>query len=146
MSTRPASEASKVERRPLRVLLAEDDPDFRALLTTVLVRAGHEVITVADGKELLEYVASVHLIGRRADHPDVIVSDIRMPGVSGLDIAAGLRRARWGSPILLMTAFADERARGEAERWGARILDKPFELDTLCEVLQRLSATAHPSR
>ena len=68
----------------------------------------------------------------RPEEFDVIVSDIRMPGVSGLSVLAGLREIEGIPPIILITAFGDEETHAEADRLGAAaVLDKPFEMATL---------------
>jgi DNA-binding NtrC family response regulator len=62
----------------------------------------------------------------------LIISDVRMPGVSGLDVLATLRREDWSTPVILMTAFGDLETRAEARRLGAKALfDKPFDVDDL---------------
>ncbi len=71
---------------------------------------------------------------------DVVVSDIRMPGASGLDLLAGLRRDDWTTPVVLITAFGDPGGRhAEAYRLGAdAVLDKPLDVDDLRLVVQTL--------
>ncbi|MGO9837936.1 MAG: response regulator [Polyangiaceae bacterium] len=61
----------------------------------------------------------------------MIVSDIRMPICSGLQILAAMRDARWRTPVILMTAFGDETTRRHAESLDAVLVDKPFEMDDL---------------
>ena len=64
---------------------------------------------------------------------DLIVTDIRMPGQTGLSIVEGLRNGSkpgsWRIPVMLMTAFGDAETHAEAKRLGAVIFDKPFDLD-----------------
>jgi DNA-binding NtrC family response regulator len=63
---------------------------------------------------------------------DLIITDVRMHGVTGLEILAGLRENDWSTPVILMTAFGDAELHAEAMRLGAlAVLDKPFELDAL---------------
>src|SRR5260221_13795769 len=78
------------DMKRLHVLLAEDDPDIRHLVALGLRTDGYKVVEAEDGAQLLERVASSMLFGE-GDPPDLIVTDIRMPGFSGMTILAGLR-------------------------------------------------------
>lgn len=111
------------------VLLAEDDPEMRCILGRVLRGFGWRVWEVADGEEMLEFLAVGNGEGGRRKLPDLIVSDIRMPGLSGLQVLESLRRTCWATPVLLITAFGDRDTHAEARRLGAAaVLDKPFSL------------------
>lgn len=123
---------------PLRVLLAEDQPQMRSLLCGMLIRDGYEVIEVEDGPSLLRALIS-GLLEEQARAPDLIITDVRMPGLTGLEVLARLRREDWDTPIILITAFGDEELHAEATRLGAtRVLDKPFELDELRGAVREL--------
>ena len=68
-----------------------------------------------------------------------MISDIKMPGLSGLDLLDTLRRSDWAMPVILITAFGDRETHDEAIRLGAvRVFDKPFELDDLVETALRI--------
>src|SRR5262245_12385142 len=124
-------------RRPC-VVLAEDDREMRMLVATTLRRAGWDVVEAVDGADLLECLAWV------ADSRDrggdcVLVSDIRMPGVSGLEALERLRGTGWAGGIILITAFGDEATHARACELGASmVLDKPFELETLCDAIRQV--------
>ncbi|HEY6176455.1 MAG TPA: response regulator [Kofleriaceae bacterium] len=115
------------------ILVAEDDPAMRHLMTDALSHAGFEVIEAADGAELESWIDRVF---ERCVEPraiDLIISDQCMPIVSGLDLLARLRRASWSTPFILITGFEDKVTREEAHRLGAAsVLDKPFNLIELC--------------
>lgn len=120
--------------RPRRasVLVAEDDDDLRAMVVAALRADGFDVSEARSGAELLDRITTA-LLGN-APHlgPDIIVSDIRMPGLTGIEIAAGLRAARWETPIILMTAYSRSEAAAEAKRAGVRdVFTKPFDIDDL---------------
>lgn len=119
--------ATAGEPWPSRVLIAEDDADLRRLLASTLRSDGYQVEEVATGFELLARASGQGV--------NVIVSDVRMPGLTGLEVLAGLRaRGRpeiWNTPIILITAFGDSETHREAERLGAILFDKPFDLDDL---------------
>jgi CheY-like chemotaxis protein len=122
------------------VLVADDDPDMRRLVATLVRMAGHRVIEASDGAQVLTRIEAT--AWRAACDPiDVIVSDINMPGLSGLDLLAALRCARLNTPVVLITAFGDEETRAEAGGLGASVLDKPFEP----EALRAAIASARPS-
>ena len=117
--------------RQRRVLVAEDDPEMRRLLSTLLRMAGHKVIEAADGQQLLDQM-ELTAPGGRPQPIDVIVSDIDMPGLSGLDLLAALRCAHSRTPVVLITAFGDEETRVEARELGAAaFLSKPVDPEAL---------------
>ncbi|WP_034518637.1 response regulator transcription factor [Actinomadura rifamycini] len=91
-----------IRRSPVRgsrVLVAEDDPTQARLVRAYLERDGHSVIVVGDGREALEQT--------RARHPDLLVLDVVMPGVDGLDVCRVLR-AESRVPIMLLTGRSRE--------------------------------------
>jgi len=139
----PASSADGAwNLRRVRVFLAEDDAALRHLIATVLRADGYEVIEAEDGPELLDRLASTLLDDAPLDPPDtdVIVTDVRMPGVSGLDVLLGLRRAQWRTPVIVMTAHADPAMQRRARRLGAAaFLAKPIELDHLRAAVARVA-------
>lgn len=110
-----------------RVLVADDDREFRHLLSSELRQAGYAVTEVASGTDLLDQIAS-DLIESAEPRFDLLVSDVRMPGWSGLEVLGGLRRAGLGLPVVLITAFGDRKTHRAAHQLGAVLLDKPFDL------------------
>jgi CheY-like chemotaxis protein len=118
------------------VLLAEDDADLRGLLAEALRDAGLEVVECPNGLALVETLVSRLEGGERPF--DLVVSDVRMPGVTGLSVLEGL--FEWGElrslPMILITAFGDPRLRELARRFGAvSLLEKPFEMTALMRVV-----------
>jgi response regulator NasT len=109
---------------PLRILVAEDDPDTRALLSDHLARRGHAVSAVADGPQLVE--------AARRDRPDLVITDIKMPGLDGLQAAAEVNR-EYDVPVILVTGHheADRLGRAAAPHVVAYLLKpvRPDELD-----------------
>jgi CheY-like chemotaxis protein len=128
---------------PVRILLAEDDADMRGLLTRALTQEGYEVTECSNGIQLLDRVSG--LLDRRPLEPfDVIISDIRMPGLTGLEILEGLQGDGGLPPMILITAFGDEATHAEAQLAGAVVtLDKPFEVEDLLAVVRRVLGKAH---
>jgi DNA-binding response OmpR family regulator len=120
-----------------RVLVAEDDPDMRNLVVEALRKDGHEVQQAVDGGHLLVRLAEAFDQDPTLASIDVVVSDVRMPGCSGLEIVERLFDARWCVPLVLMTAFGDEETRNRAQRVGAVLFDKPLRLDELRAAVKR---------
>ncbi|MEP6860553.1 MAG: response regulator [Deltaproteobacteria bacterium] len=119
-----------------RILIAEDDRALRTLLARHLRRGGFEVIEARDGTTALTRLGDA-LCEENASY-DLLISDVQMPGHTGLDLASELKRGSWSTPILLITAFGSEEVHAEAERLGATMLDKPLDLDALTTTVERL--------
>ena len=113
-----------------RVLVAEDDAPLRGLIAGALQDEGYEVVEAKDGIELL---ANIEAALVRERHPCfVVVADVHMPGLTGLDVLAILRCSFVPAPVIIITAFGDEETRAEAWELGASaVFDKPFELEEL---------------
>jgi CheY-like chemotaxis protein len=122
-----------------RVLLAEDDREMRRLVVEALRKDGHDVIEASDGGRLLVRLAELFDKDPSMAAVDIIVSDVRMPICSGLELIERMFEARWKVPCILMTAFGDEEIRGRAEAVGALLLDKPLRLDDLREAVRRIA-------
>jgi two-component system, OmpR family, phosphate regulon response regulator PhoB len=119
LSPSPA-DAAPARDIPL-VVAADDDPDILNLLTLRLDRAGYEVLTARDGEQALA------LASERS--PDLILLDVSMPKLTGLDVARRLRElpATATTPIVLLTARASESDRAAGYEAGATAyLTKPF--------------------
>src|SRR5438445_406562 len=127
--------SNSVAARNIRVLVAEDDDDFRSLVVSSLREDGYEVIEARNGDELLELITPPVIF----NPPDAIVTDVRMPGVDGLSVTAGLRGTGWATPIILMTAHANDDVRARANELRADgLFQKPFEMRDLRRELRRL--------
>jgi CheY-like chemotaxis protein len=116
---------------PFRILVAEDDAEMRRVVADTLRDDGYDVIELADGGRLLVDIAARMKEGAEGDAVDLIVSDIRMPICTGLQILEVLRQAHWRTPVILMTAFGDRATRKRAEDLVAVLFDKPFDMDDL---------------
>ena len=112
------------------VLVAEDDAALREVICEALTTAGWRVESYADGDALLNAVT--YRFDYLGTPPDLIVTDLRMPGWSGLDVLKRLRRFDKVTPVILITAFGDTKTHAAALKLGAcHVLDKPFDVDTL---------------
>lgn len=120
-----------------RVLIADDDTEMRQLLAASLSHFGFDVDTAKDGNELLERLHG----GEEGPAPDVVITDVHMPGWGGLQVLPWVKSWRPHLPVVLITAFADAEVRKLAAELGASVvLDKPFDLDALKDAIDRLLA------
>ncbi|HUH04654.1 MAG TPA: response regulator [Kofleriaceae bacterium] len=121
--------------------MAEDDHDLRIALTQFLRSHGYRVDSVANGAALLDRLSEFLLSGGKAP-ADVIVTDVRMPGFSGLSIVEGLRMNGWSQPLVVISAFGDREMHQRVARLGrAAMIDKPFDGDELREKIEELLAS-----
>ena len=121
--------SSKSLRVAARVLIAEDDEEMRRLLRDAFLFDGYEVAAVGSGLELFDTLRRAKDTGME---PAIVVSDIRMPGLSGLEVLNRIRG--WGCkmPVVLITAFGDEETLAAASKLEATALfSKPFDIDDL---------------
>ncbi|HEV2798912.1 MAG TPA: sigma-54 dependent transcriptional regulator [Pyrinomonadaceae bacterium] len=121
-----------------RLLIAEDDADMRDLLQEVLEDAGHETLAAADGRAALAHVE------REQEHLDLVVTDVRMPGLTGDELLAGVRERRPEVPVVVITAFGSvEQAVEMVKRGAYQYLTKPFQTAELLRVVgEALEASA----
>jgi DNA-binding response OmpR family regulator len=114
------------------VLLIEDDGEMRTMLAWALRRDGCVVVEAADGDDALEWLGLGILDGEPSHLPALIVSDIRLPFFSGLEILEGVSISPRRIPVILITGFGDPETHARAAELGAVcVLDKPFTIDTL---------------
>jgi DNA-binding response OmpR family regulator len=122
-----------------KILLVEDDIQTRAMLAIALRRDGYDVVEAADGNAALEWLGPGVLEGRESRLPAAIVSDVRLPRFSGLEVLQGTRLAKRHIPVVIITGFGDPDTHARARELGADcVLDKPFDSKTLRAVIRRL--------
>ena len=110
------------------VLVVEDEEKLRRVVELQLKTAGFEVEQAGTAEEALKL----------ADRADVIVTDLRLPGISGLELLASLRRQDSHTPVIVMTAFGTIETAVDAMKAGAvDFLPKPFSLDHLMTVVNK---------
>jgi FixJ family two-component response regulator len=120
------------------VAIVDDDELMRGALQGLLKEAGLPARAFASGEDFLQSGAQ-HL-------SSCLIADIRMPGMSGLDLQARLNAEQIRIPIILMTAHANERVRMQALRSGAvGFLAKPFDDEVLLEIV-RAALNHRPNR
>lgn len=107
-----------------RILLADDDAAIRNLVQRALILDGHEVIVTQDGAEALE---------RRGGRVDLLISDLQMSGLDGIELVEKGLKASPRLRIILMSGFVGELNRAEQQLKGkvACVIAKPFTLDDM---------------
>jgi DNA-binding response OmpR family regulator len=119
-------------RRGRMLLLIEDDTEMRRMLAAALRRDGHFVVEAANGDDALDWLGPGVLDGDIERVPDLVVSDIRLPYFTGLEILESLRVAARRVPVILITGFPDRETYAQASQLGAEcVLEKPFDLGEL---------------
>ncbi|MDA8097706.1 MAG: response regulator [Clostridia bacterium] len=125
------------------LLVVDDQPAIRHLLLEALASDGFEVELAANGREAVAKV--------QQRQPALVLLDLKMPGMSGLETLRELNKVAPGLPVILITAYGELSDPGEAERMGVRCLIlKPFDLDevrvVVRRVLDKVSAEKHAKK
>ena len=122
-----------------RILIVDDDAGQRSLLDTFLRSQGFATVVVDSGEHALESI-------RQDESIVLMISDVRMPGLSGLETLHQTRQLRATLPVLLVTAYADIRDAVDAMRDGAvNYLAKPIDLDELLVTVQQAAGLTLPA-
>jgi DNA-binding NtrC family response regulator len=112
------------------ILVVEDEPKMRRLLELQLGEEGFSVKAVADAETGLQLL--VH------EKPDIVVTDLRLPGMSGLEFLQAAKRVNAALPVIVMTAFGSVESAVEAMKMGAsNYVTKPFALAELALVIRK---------
>ena len=122
-----------------RILIAEDDDAVRSFVSRALALRGHNVTPVCDGLQALEVIG---------DEPfDLLITDIVMPGLDGIELALKVTRDFPTLPVLLMTGFSAERQRAHnLDDLICEVVTKPFTLRRICEAADNALATFRPAQ
>src|SRR3954468_8062554 len=119
----PPEPGRSLPKNPV-ILVVDDDPSQRSLLQSFLASQGFEIIAVPSGADALTTLKNREV--------SMMVSDVRMPGMSGLETLRRARKEHENLPVLLVTGYADIREAVGAMRDGAvNYLSKPIDLDEL---------------
>ncbi len=123
-------EDKKSKEKGVSILVADDDPAMRSLVSDELRDEGYRVVQVSDGLEALEGLAQFH--------PDLVITDLRMPH-GGMDVVARIKSLVPKTPVILMTAFGDKETESLAYKWGASAyFNKPVRMAELKEAVKNL--------
>lgn len=115
----------------MRILVVDDEEIKRVSLVDDLIEAGHQVTAAGDGAEALRRLAEEHF--------DVVVTDLRMPRIDGMEILRHVKRQIPETEVVMMTAYGSIPLAVEAMKRGAyNFIAKPFHNDTLLPLLERI--------
>lgn len=113
-----------------RILIVEDDPLMRNIMQKVLATTGYDVIVAADGYEAINKIKEQTF--------DLIVSDVRMPGIDGIETTAQVKQIQPQIKSVIVTGFADEHAPVRAVNLGIdAYLYKPFEMKDFLDIIKK---------
>ena len=117
-----------------KLLVIDDEPGIRDLLDTLLSRKGYDVILADRGQKGLE-------VFRRA-HPDVVILDLKMPGMDGLTVLQQIRHLNPKQPVIILTGAGTPESEQQVRELGVtEYVEKQFSLHLLGDALNRLHAT-----
>ena len=124
-----------------RILIAEDDADLRDLLQDDLEDAGYETLVAIDGR------AAIAHIERMRERIDLLITDMRMPGLAGDELLNAVRTRRSEAPVIVITAFGSVEQAVEMVKAGAfQYLTKPFDSDDLLRAVADALEQSAPQR
>jgi two-component system response regulator (stage 0 sporulation protein F) len=112
------------------ILVIDDQPGIRRLLIEVLSEEGYSVLEAANGYEGFQQA--------KEQHPDLILMDMKMPGMDGIETLKELKKAGIGDKVIMMTAYGELDLVTEAKEIGAAdYITKPFDIIALCQMIER---------
>jgi two-component system chemotaxis response regulator CheY len=119
-----------------RILIVDDEADFLFSASVALRQAGYEVVEAADGGEALSRTREFLRAGKRFD---LLLTDLRMPSLCGLELLEGLEQLGVEIPVIVMTGYCDDALREDLERKGCiEFLEKPFEPHDLVKQVKKV--------
>jgi two-component system, chemotaxis family, chemotaxis protein CheY len=130
---------------PSTILLVDDDPDIRSLTKTFLEHEGYRVFSSGDAERAAQIFSSVP----RVDVPriDLLITDLYLPGRSGMELAVELKGLRSELPVLMISGGAvDGGQRAQLQQEGWRFLGKPFRLTELLSTVHVMLAVGEAER
>jgi DNA-binding NtrC family response regulator len=114
-----------------RIMIIEDDSEMRSLLKDFMEEEGYEVVSASNGSEALQKLSGEIF--------DLIITDIRMPGLTGLDIIPGIKKLQPQVPIMVITAFGSEEIYQKSRERGAfAYLEKPICFNKLGAIIREM--------
>ncbi|CEP68411.1 Signal transduction response regulator, receiver domain [Moorella glycerini] len=110
-------------------MVIDDQPGVRRLICEALKQAGYNLCVATEGREALEKIAS--------EAPDLVILDIKMPGMSGVEFLKELRRRSFVTPVIIITAYDELDLVEQASKYDARyFLQKPFDIQQLYRLVR----------
>ena len=118
-----------------RVMVVDDEPDMRLALRLFLERNGHTVDEAGSGEDIVGKL--------NGSHPDLVLLDMRMPGIDGLQTLGRIRESNKKLPIIMMTGYGSQQSAQEAYQKGASYyMLKPFKHEDLLEAMSKVGLHA----
>jgi len=122
-----------------RILVVEDDEEMRSLLKDFIEAEGFEMDSVSNGSEAFRILVRELF--------DLVITDIRMPGLTGLDILPGIKKLQPEAPIIVITAFGSEEVHRRAiERGATAYLEKPLHFHELKTMIHEIISSEAKNR
>lgn len=112
------------------ILIMDDEAGMRKLFTRILSRNGYKVLSSSDGEGGLDLIKDNVI--------DLVLLDLRLPGIQGMDVLREIRKKGWDMPVIIITGFGDEESEKEAKRLGASAyIHKPFRLENIKDLIEK---------
>ncbi len=122
-----------------RILVVDDEPKMRRVLEIMLQKIGHAVVSAGNGVEALRCIAEGGV--------DLVITDLRMPGMDGIELLAELRGLEISTPVIVITAYGTIESAVDAMKRGAcDYILRPFDIDALELAVGRVFATEELAR
>ena len=115
-----------------RILVVDDDPLSRDFLTEAVHALGFQALAAPNGEEALERIGS--------EQPDMVLTDLRMPGMDGIELSHQANKVNADLKVLFITGFAAVAMNAREEMGATRVLSKPFHLRELVDNVDRILA------
>ena len=117
-----------------KILIVDDDADIVRIVSTMLQGQGWQVLSAYSGADALRIVGE--------EHPDLVLLDIMMPGMNGIEVLREARRAAPDMRVIMTTAFGDVGSYLESMDLGAcEYINKPFETNELLAMIRNVAAS-----
>ncbi|MGA2089945.1 MAG: response regulator [Endomicrobiales bacterium] len=122
-----------------KILLIDDDAGMRQIMTRILVPSGHTVVTAEDGTGSLDIC--------RQEHPDVVIADIDLPDMHGIEILSAIKKVNPSVPVIILTGISEIDAAVELVKNGAAAyLSKPFKISDFISQVNKILPSRTTSR
>lgn len=117
--------------KPMRILVVDDDKDFTESMGELIELEGHQPVLAYNGVEALKIF--------KQNNIDIILLDIRMPGLNGIETLTEIRKLNLSVPVVIMTAYASTDITKDAIEHGAiEVMNKPFDINKLMNVISSI--------
>jgi len=122
----------------VKILIVDDDPGTRNALKAGLTSFGYQVLAAADAPEALKIIeSSINSV----EPVEIMVTDLKMPGMNGLELIRSAKKMRSGLAAILMTAYGDDHIREKVTNLGrCKYIDKPFGPERLQKMIKKVQA------